>query len=104
MDQPIWNSNPIQRHARGELLTINPSQVFHNPFLLQKVSRLLTTDVKAINHILFNSYDFPRPDELSYVFRKLFGLGALSGAYFRRQLYDCIKGFLLSKEMSIRIR
>ncbi|KAF8802410.1 cytochrome P450 [Phlegmacium glaucopus] len=41
-------------------------------------TRILTTDLKAINHILFNSYDYPKPDTVSYTFRQIFGNGVLS--------------------------
>ncbi|KAF8802404.1 cytochrome P450 [Phlegmacium glaucopus] len=41
-------------------------------------SRIMTTDLKAINHILFNSYDYQKPDTISYSFRQLFGNGVLS--------------------------
>ncbi|KAF8816768.1 cytochrome P450 [Phlegmacium glaucopus] len=42
-------------------------------------SRLLTTDLKAINYILFNSYDYPKSEEISYTMRQLFGNGVFSG-------------------------
>ncbi|KAF8816769.1 cytochrome P450 [Phlegmacium glaucopus] len=41
-------------------------------------SRLLTTDLKAINYILFNSYDYPKPDAINYAIRQLFGNGILA--------------------------
>ncbi|KAF8809591.1 cytochrome P450 [Phlegmacium glaucopus] len=41
-------------------------------------TRILTTDLKAINHILFNSYDYQKPEFISYNLRQLFGNGVLS--------------------------
>jgi len=38
----------------------------------------MITDLKAINHILFNSYDYPKPDDISYTISQLFGRGAFS--------------------------
>ncbi|KAF8809593.1 cytochrome P450 [Phlegmacium glaucopus] len=40
----------------------------------------MTTDLKAINHILFNSYDYQKPDTVtgSYTIRQLFGNGVLA--------------------------
>ncbi|KAF8805907.1 cytochrome P450 [Phlegmacium glaucopus] len=43
-------------------------------------SRLLTTDLKAINYILFNSYDYPKPEDLTYNSRELFGNGVFVNA------------------------
>ena len=43
--------------------------------LLAKVSRLMTTDLKAINYILFNTYDYPKPEVIVSTFQQLFGMG-----------------------------
>ena len=39
----------------------------------------MTTDLKAVSHVLFNSYDYPKPQVSTYILRQLFGDGALSG-------------------------
>ena len=36
----------------------------------------MTTDLKAANYVLFNSYDYPKPEVDKYGLRKLFGSGA----------------------------
>ena len=35
----------------------------------------MTTDLKAAHYVLFNSYDFPKPNVLRNIFRELFGSG-----------------------------
>ena len=37
----------------------------------------MTTDLKAVHHMLFNSYDYPKTKLLRHVSRELFGNGAL---------------------------
>ena len=37
----------------------------------------MTTDLKATNHVLFNNYDYPKPEMVRGVIRGLFGSGAL---------------------------
>ncbi|KAF9020787.1 cytochrome P450 [Hymenopellis radicata] len=39
--------------------------------------RLLTTDTKAISHILHNAYDYPKPDETRYNIARMIGPGIL---------------------------
>ena len=39
----------------------------------------MTTDLKATNYILFNSYDYPKPEDFTYTIRQLFGDGAFPG-------------------------
>ncbi|KAF8802406.1 cytochrome P450 [Phlegmacium glaucopus] len=41
-------------------------------------SRIMTTDLKAINHILFNNYDYQKPNIISYSVRQLLGNGILA--------------------------
>ena len=41
-----------------------------------KSSRLMTTDLKATHHILFNSYDYRKSELVRRISRKLFGSGA----------------------------
>ena len=38
----------------------------------------MTTDLKANHYILFNSYDYQKPQLSSYIIRQLFGDGAFS--------------------------
>ena len=38
----------------------------------------MTTDLKANHYILFNSYDYQKPQVSSYIIRQLFGDGASS--------------------------
>ena len=39
----------------------------------------MTTDLKAVSHVLFNNYDYQKPQVSTYLLRQLFGDGALSG-------------------------
>ena len=43
-----------------------------------KSTRLMTTDLKAARHVLFNSYDYPKSEVLRRVARTLFGSGAFA--------------------------
>ena len=36
----------------------------------------MTTDLKAANYVLFNSYDYLKPEVIKYGLRELFGSGA----------------------------
>ena len=58
-----------------------------------------------MNYILFNSYDYPKPEHESYMLGQIFGDGTLLDTYLHWQLYDrYIKGLYASKEMSTNIR
>ena len=35
----------------------------------------MSTDLKAANYVLFNSYDYPKPEVMRFGLRKLFGSG-----------------------------
>ncbi|PPQ82386.1 hypothetical protein CVT25_008347 [Psilocybe cyanescens] len=39
--------------------------------------RLYTTDLKAVNHVLVNSYDYPKPESAIYNIRRILGEGVL---------------------------
>ncbi|KAH9483580.1 Cytochrome P450 monooxygenase 205 [Psilocybe cubensis] len=41
------------------------------------LKRLYTTDLKAINHILVNSYDYPKPESAVYNIKRILGEGVL---------------------------
>jgi len=43
-------------------------------------SHLYVADPKAVNHILMNSYDYPKPENLIYDLSRLFGPGLLVAA------------------------
>ena len=36
----------------------------------------MTTDLKAVHHVLFNSYDYVKPDVIRYILSEIFGSGA----------------------------
>ena len=36
----------------------------------------MTTDLKAANYVLFNNYDYPKPETVKNIMRRLFGSGA----------------------------
>ena len=36
----------------------------------------MTSDVKAVHHVLFNSYDYPKPEVIRYILSGFFGSGA----------------------------
>ena len=38
----------------------------------------MSTDLKAANYVLFNSYDYPKPELMRFGLRKLFGSGVFS--------------------------
>ena len=80
MDQPIRLDNPIQSDARCELIITDPAYVAVpsdlHLILFSKSTRLMTTDLKAVNHVLFNSYDYPKPVLVRQIIRGLFGSGA----------------------------
>ena len=40
-----------------------------------KSTRLMTSDLKAVHHVLFNSYDYPKPDTVKYIIGQIFGNG-----------------------------
>ena len=44
-----------------------------------KSTRLMTTDLKAANYVLFNNYDYPKPEVIRSGFRELFGSGTFYG-------------------------
>ena len=46
------------------------------PFSLSKSTRVMTTDLKATNYVLFNNYDYPKPEMVKNIMRRLFGSGA----------------------------
>ena len=69
-----------------------------------KVSRLMTTDLKAINYIVFNAYDYQKPELIAFAFRQMFGSGMYSQWTFFDWWSFCTKGFYLWREMPISIR
>jgi hypothetical protein len=44
--------------------------------LFSKSTRLMTTDLKATNYVLFNSYDYPKSEIFRRIVQGLFGSGA----------------------------
>ena len=47
----------------------------------------MTTDLKPTNHVLFNNYDYPKPDMVRRVIRGLFGSGALQVRFLFQDLF-----------------
>ena len=75
MDQPVRIDNPIQSDVRSELIIIPVCSDLHTFFPSQS-TRLMTTDLKAAHHVLFNTYDYPKPEVVRKIMRGLFGSGA----------------------------
>ena len=59
-----------------------------------KVSRLMTTDLKAINYIIFNAYDYQKPELIAFTFRQMFGSGVYSQWIFFWLMIILNKGLL----------
>ena len=77
MDQPIRFDDPIHRDARCELTIVDQYLVTYLRLILfLKSTRIMTTDLKAANHVLFNSYDYPKSEIFRRIIRGLFGSGA----------------------------
>ena len=75
MDQPIRIDNPIQSGTRSELI-IRPVPSHFHLILFFKSTRLMTTDLKAAQHVLFNSYNYLKPKVIRGILIDLFGSGA----------------------------
>ena len=77
MDRPIRIDNPIQSSTRCELIIIDQYLMIYLCLILfSKSTRLMTTDLKATNYVLFNSYDYPKSEIFRRIVRGLFGSGA----------------------------
>ena len=92
LGKPIWTDNTIQRNTWSESWLLLTSTYWLTSLLFfKKSSRLMTTDLKAVHHVLFNSYDYPKPFMVKNILSELFGNGAFCCITWGMPwcLYDC---------------
>lgn len=121
MGRGIWQHHQIHGSSWGTSLSLTVEGSFHVLELDSQLKRLYTTDLKAVNHILVNYYDYPKPESAIYNIKRILGEGArfwlgylmVTSFHFRRSssgrrrypqatgMVDAPKDFILFLDASI---